>query len=217
MLANTFKENQGRGNQSYVCVSFLFFFFKCMMWNKLLLTEFVIYLCCLDGLMPLVFWVLQIFFFFLSSFLFFIVSACEHQLGSFGMGRLMIGSLWMSWQNNNHVGGPGGGSHLSVFYHRNALSQPQMLLTRTGSSIFVILRDTVGLGSQTSQAARAPSLFSQRWITTRWPGSSELSFQSVLVPALILQKQILTSGKGLARSWKTQKPATRCGKPFHSS
>lgn len=71
----------------------LFLFFYCMMWNKLLLTECVIYPCCLVGFSWTVsfFWVLQIFL--LKMFSFFWNVCWWVQRGCFGKGRLMTTSV----------------------------------------------------------------------------------------------------------------------------
>lgn len=75
-----FKENGGGEiNLIFVFLVLNFTFFYCMMWNKLLLTEFVIYLCCLAELILLVFRVLQIFF-LIFSFFFCNVCWCAHNL-----------------------------------------------------------------------------------------------------------------------------------------
>lgn len=75
----------------YLCfLSLILLFFYCMMWNKLLLTEFVIYLCCLVGLMLLVFEFYRFCFFFpFEIFPCFVMSAGVHTSWLFGKGWLM--------------------------------------------------------------------------------------------------------------------------------
>lgn len=73
------------GNQTFICfLSLILLFFYCMMWNKLLLTEFVIYLCLVGFGWTVSVSVLQIFFFFFPflkfyfHFLFCNVRWCAH-------------------------------------------------------------------------------------------------------------------------------------------
>lgn len=90
LLANTFEENEGGDiNLIFVFLVLNFTFFYCMMWNKLLLTEFVIYLCCLVGLMLLVFEFYRFFFFPFEIFPCFVMSAGVHTSWLFGKGWLM--------------------------------------------------------------------------------------------------------------------------------
>lgn len=140
-----------------------------MMWNKLLLTEFVIYLCRLVGLMLLVFEFYRLFF--PQTFLFFcIVCWCALNLAVW-KGSLMTKSAHLE---KNAFQSP---------YHCYSASQPTDAVCKRTipdllQHISVILRDAVGLGSQTSQAATAPSL---PCTDESWLGSSELLFQSSLL------------------------------------
>lgn len=133
------------------------------MWNKLLLTEFVIYLCCLGGLMPLVFWVLQIFLFLFFPSFFCHVCWCA-PTWLFGNGRLMTKSVEC---------------HGRITTEKAPFRVCVVVILQVShrccwQHLSVILRDTVGLGSQTSQAATAPSLpcTDESWL----PGSAALRF-----------------------------------------
>lgn len=86
LLANTSEENEGGGGAIlHLCsLSLIFPFFYCMMWNKLLLTEFVIYLCCMAGLMLVV---LHIFLYKLFILFYFFGLLVWTQLGCSGKGH----------------------------------------------------------------------------------------------------------------------------------
>lgn len=141
-----------------------------MMWNKLLLTEFVIYLCCLGGLMPLVFWVLQIFLFLFFPLLFL---SCLLMCTNLAVWKRQVDDQisWMSWQNNNRE------STIQSLCRRYSSSQPQMLLTASLSYFKRHCR--FGLTDVTGcNSAKSPLHW---WIMTPWLGSSEILFESFLI------------------------------------
>lgn len=145
-----------------------------MMWNKLLLTEFVIYLCCLVGLMLLVFEFYR-FFFPLEIFLFFCnVCWCAHNLAVWkGQVDDQIGLLnWMSWRSNERK--RLSESVSSLFFksaadaaENNPWSVPAYLCYFKRHCRFG-LTDVTGCNS-----AKSPLHW---WIMTPWLGSSELLF-----------------------------------------
>lgn len=155
------------------------------MWNKLLLTEFVIYLRCLNGLMPLVFSVLPYFFNPPSP-----LSKWSGELADWSNSPSWVGRL---------------------------LVVPVVVLkvsrrccwSVADCSILVILRDTVGLSSQTAQAATAPSyvrclffVFS-RSNESRLAGQSRLSFHSCSFLALATTRGARNHKKiALTNCWK---------------
>lgn len=156
----------------YLCfLSLILLFFYCMMWNKLLLTEFVIYLCCLIGLMLLVFefyWFFFVCLFFVWKFSFFFCNVCwcAHNL-----------AVWLGQVDD----------HISVFwksftirYRRYSSSQPQIQLIKNNPwSVPAYLcyfkrhcrfgpTDVTGCNS-----AKSPLRW---WIMIPWLGSSEFLF-----------------------------------------
>lgn len=131
-----------------------------MMWNKLLLTEFVIYLCCLVGLMLLVFEFYRPFFSFSFFFwklpptFFCIVCWCAHNLAVLEIDDQISIYFCESCGKKNNLKMPFRvGSVISLQVSRRYKNNPHSVL----ADLF-ILRDTVGLGSQTSRAATVPSL-----------------------------------------------------------
>lgn len=160
-----------------------------MMWNKLLLTEFVIYHCCLVGLMLLVF---EFYFFSFGNFpLFLYLSTGVHTTWLFGRRAGQWPKSAHFWKTRKYSDTV----NASQMYRRHpsesdsAAGEPSLI--RSSISL-VILRDTVGFGSQTSQAATAPSLPLHWWFTTPWLGSSELLLQSLLVDEALKKVNVNT-------------------------
>lgn len=153
-----------------------------MMWNKLLLTEFVIYLCCLVGLMLLVFEFYRPFSFLffpllwnLPPFFLYRLLVCT-QLGCFGNSALMTKSVyfWKPWKKNNPENAFSELVASLLFKSATDTADKEQSLLCSGRSVYFKRRCRFGLADVTGcNIAKSPLHW---WIMTPRLAISELLF-----------------------------------------